>query len=127
MLTIKTLHVCCAYLTGVGFLLRGWLALTRSPLLQLRITKTLPHIIDTILLLSALAMIHQWSISISNSYWLIAKIVVLFVYIIFGFLMLRYGHNWQRRFTGFLGGVLSYTYIVGVAHSKSVLFPISLF
>ncbi len=120
MLTIKTIHVTCAYLTGLGFVLRGLLVLYRNARLTHPLARTLPHIVDSILLLSAIAMIQQWSISIADSNWLIAKILALLIYIAFGFLMLRFGSTRGRRLIGLVGGIVAYAYIVWVAHTKNV-------
>lgn len=120
MPTIKLVHIVCAYLTGAGFLLRGVWALADNPLSQHRLTKVVPHIIDTLLLLAALGMLYSWSISLPANPWLVAKIFALLVYIGFGLLMLRWGQTTRARLFGMLGGVATYAYIVAVAHSKSV-------
>ena len=121
LLLLKTLHVGCAYLTGAGFLLRGVLAIGQSRLLGHRSVRVVPHIIDTLLLGSALALLFVWSLSPMHSPWLLAKIVALLVYIAFGFTMLRWGTTPARRWIGLIGGALTYGYIVSVAHSKSPL------
>lgn len=121
MPTIKLIHVVCAYLTGAGFLLRGIWALAGTPLAQHRLTKTLPHIIDSVLLAAALFMLFSWSISLSDSPWLIAKIIALLAYIAFGLLMLRWAQSTRARLVGLLGGLATYAYIIAVAHSKAVL------
>jgi uncharacterized membrane protein SirB2 len=87
MLTVKAIHVFCAYTTGLGFLLRGALVLLKSPIVQHRLTKTLPHIIDSGLLVSGLVMVISWSLSPLSQHWLLAKILALFLYIGFGLLM----------------------------------------
>ena len=122
MLTVKLIHVACAYLTGAGFLLRGVLAIVNHPLLQHRLLKTLPHVVDTLLLACALIMLYQWSIPLSGNPWLWAKILALFIYIGFGLLMLRWGKTRTTRLLGLFGGLLTYSYIVVVAHNKSPFF-----
>lgn len=117
----KSLHVAFAYATGLSFLVRGALAFTDSPLLQHRALKTIPHILDTVLLGSALFMLFQWSLSPLTTPWISVKIGAVLVYIAFGFLMLRFGTTPTRKITGLLGGILTYLYIVSVAHSKTPL------
>lgn len=124
---LKTIHVICAYTTGIGFLLRGILILMQSPLSNHRVTKTAPHIIDTILLLSGVLMVYQWSISPTTQPWLLAKLTALMLYIACGLVMIRFGTTENRQWIGLLGGLLIYIYIIGVAHSKSVLSIFSLF
>lgn len=118
---LKGIHVACAYATGLGFLLRGLLALGRHPLRQHRAVKTLPHVIDTLLLASAVALLISWSLNPLTQAWLVAKFLALLAYIAFGFAMLRFGATPGRRLLGFSGGLLCYAYIVGVAHGKSPL------
>ena len=121
MPTIKLIHIACAYMTGAGFLLRGIWVLREYRLSQHRLTKVVPHVIDTLLLASALAMVFSWSIELSVNSWLLAKFAALFVYIGFGLLMLRFARTRRERIIGLVGGLLSYTYIIVVAHTKSLL------
>jgi uncharacterized membrane protein SirB2 len=121
METIKSIHVFCAYATGLGFLIRGILAVLQSQSNGHRLTKTLPHVIDTGLLASGLTMVYLWSISLIDQPWLLAKVAALLLYIAFGLLMLRWGSTERRRWLGLMGGMLTYAYIVGAAHGKSVL------
>ena len=118
---LHQIHVACAYVTGASFALRGVLALRQSGVLRHRFIRTAPHIIDTVLFSSALAMLYLLSLNPLETAWLLAKVVALLAYIGFGFLMLRFGRTHKRRIAGFIGGLLAYGYIVGVAHTKSVL------
>ena len=54
--TLKLVHVSAVYLSGTGFVLRGIWMLMDSPLLKARLTRILPHIIDTVLLGSAILL-----------------------------------------------------------------------
>ena len=120
-LAIKHLHVTCVVLSGLGFCLRGWWMLRESPLRQHRLTRILPHIVDTLLLGSALTM--AW---MSGQYpfvngWLTAKFCGLLAYILLGTMALKRGRTLAIR-TRYLGlAVLSYAYIVGVALTRSPL------
>ena len=118
---VKTVHVFCAYATGLGFFIRGLLALWQSPALEHRALKILPHVIDTFLLASGIVMMVTWSLWPTDHVWLLAKIIALLLYIYFGLRMLRWGTTPSRRWSGFVGGLLVYLYIIGVAHSKSLL------
>ena len=55
-LAIKHLHVTCVILSGLGFGLRGAWMLMDSPRLQHRLARTLPHVVDSLLLGSALTL-----------------------------------------------------------------------
>ena len=52
-LWIRALHIACAALSIAGFAARGALMLAGSPLLQRRFVRVAPHVVDTLLLASA--------------------------------------------------------------------------
>ena len=55
--TVKLIHISTVVLTILGFMLRGYWMLTGSPNLRLRVTRIAPHVIDTVLLASGIALI----------------------------------------------------------------------
>jgi uncharacterized membrane protein SirB2 len=109
----------CAFLSIAGFTLRGYWMLTGSPLLRRRPAKVLPHMIDTLLLASAVGMLLIWQLSPLQSDWLIAKIVALLVYIGLGMVALRFGKSMKTRVNALLLALLTAAYIVSVAYSKN--------
>ena len=119
MSTFYLIHVSCALLSISGFALRGHWMLTDNPRLQHRASKTLPHVLDTLLLGSAAAILFQWGASPFAMPWLSAKIVALLVYIGLGMVALRFGRSRRVRATAWLLAMLSAAYIVSVAVTKS--------
>jgi uncharacterized membrane protein SirB2 len=120
-LLLKHLHVTCVVITGVGFLLRGFWMLTDSPRLNLPWVKVVPHVVDTFLLGSAIALVvltHQlpWEQS-----WVLAKILGLLAYIGFGMVALRRGRTKALRVATWLAALVSFAYIVSVALTRSPL------
>jgi len=118
-LALKHLHVSCVILSGVGFCLRGWWMLTGSPRLKHRLARVLPHIVDTLLLGSALTM--AW---LSGQYpfvngWLTAKLCGLVAYVLLGSMALKRGKTLASRRRFFLLAVLAYAYIVSVALTRN--------
>ena len=118
-LAIKHLHVTCVVLSGLGFCLRGFWMLSESPLRQHRLARVLPHIVDTLLLGSALSM--AW---MSGQYpfvngWLTAKLFGLLAYILLGMMALKRGRTLAIRRGYFCLALLAYAYIVGVALSRN--------
>jgi uncharacterized membrane protein SirB2 len=118
---IKHLHVTCAALSGSLFLLRGFWMLQRPALLQQRWVKTAPHLIDTLLLASALTMVF-----LSGQYpfvqpWLTAKVLALIAYIVLGSIALKRGKSREIRAAAFIAALLVFAYIVGVALTRRVL------
>jgi uncharacterized membrane protein SirB2 len=116
--TLKSVHVGCVIATGSGFVARGALMLAGSPLLEARIVRMAPHVIDTALLASAVTMAVLARLSPLAHPWLAAKIVALLVYIVLGCVALRRGRTRRWRRAAFAGAVLTFVYIVGVALTR---------
>ena len=116
---LKHLHMGCAFFSVAGFTLRGYWMLSDNTLLRHRAAKVLPHVIDTLLLASAVGMLLIWQLSPLQSDWLIAKIVALLVYIGLGMVALRFGKSRKVKVSAWLSALLVAGYIVSVAYSKS--------
>lgn len=120
-LALKHLHVSCVVLSGCGFALRGWWMVSDSPLLHHRWTRTLPHLVDTLLLGSALGLAY-----LSGQYpfaqgWLSAKLAGLLAYIVLGSMALKRGRSKAIRLGFLLPAGLAYAYIVSVALTRQPL------
>ena len=118
-LLLKHIHVTCVVLSGLGFCLRGVWMLQESALLKARLTKILPHFLDTCLLGSALVMAF-----LSGQYpfvqnWLTAKLLALLTYILFGTIALKRGKTRGVRAMAFGLALLSYVYLISVAISRN--------
>lgn len=112
---LKHLHVSCVALSGLGFAGRGLLMFRASPLLQHRFLRVFPHLVDTLLLSSALALtvvIGQYPLTTN---WLTAKFFGLIVYIVLGTLALKRGPTLRGRAVCFVLALLTFGYIVSVA------------
>jgi len=114
-LTLKHLHITMVVLSGSFFLLRGLWMVADSAYLRQRWVRIVPHIIDTVLLASAIAMV-----IISAQYpfvqnWLTAKIIALLVYIALGMLALKPHRPKPVRVICWLGALAVFAYIVLVA------------
>src|SRR5260370_32987860 len=92
-LTLRSVHMTCAALSILGFFIRWIWMLRDSPLLQKRVVKIVPHIVDTLLLLRAIGLVGIVGIVGfgPNSAWLSAKIVGLIVYVVLGTFGLKRG------------------------------------
>ncbi len=120
-LALKHLHVTAVVLSITGFTVRGLLMLADSPLLQRRLVKVLPHVIDTVLLASAIAMA-----VISAQYpfvlpWLTAKFFGLLAYIVLGMMALKRGRTKAQRAVWFVAALAAFGYIVMVALTRHPL------
>lgn len=120
--SLKHLHMGFAGLSGVFFLLRGAWMLAESPLLQRRWVQTVPHIVDTALLASAVALA-VWSAQYPFAQnWLTAKVLALLAYIVLGTIALKRGRTRRIRGAAYVAAMLVFLYIAGVAASKNPLF-----
>ena len=118
---LKALHVGCAVLSITGFAARGMLMLRDSPLLGARWLRIAPHVVDTVLLASALGL--AW---MSGQYpfaqsWLTAKLVALLAYIAFGTVALKRGRSKPVRTAAFALALVTVLYIVSVALTRNPL------
>jgi uncharacterized membrane protein SirB2 len=112
------LHVSAVTLSGIFFFVRGIWMLQESKLLQTKAVKILPHIIDTVLLLSAFTLAYLLSTYPFSESWLTAKLIALIVYIGLGVFTLR-GKTKAIRSAAFVAALLTFAYIIGVALTRS--------
>jgi uncharacterized membrane protein SirB2 len=116
-LTLRHVHIACAILTFTLFAFRGGLMIAESRLLQSRTLKTLPHVIDTVLLTSALMLttaIHQYPFGTA---WLSMKVCLLVVYVVLGHYALSRGRTKAIRVTAFVAALLVLGFLVSVARA----------
>lgn len=118
-LILKSIHVFCVALSASGFVIRGIWMLSDSIMLQQKLVRFLPHIIDSCLLVSAIALAYLLRFSPLEQPWLMAKILALFVYILFGSVALKRGKTKAIRLGAFIGALVALVYIVLVALTKS--------
>lgn len=120
-LTLRHVHIACAILTTTLFVFRGGLMLAESPWLRSRMLQTLPHVVDTVLLTSALMLttvIHQYPFGTS---WLTAKVLLLIVYIVLGHYAIKRGRTKAVRTAAFLAALLVLALLVSVARTHHAL------
>ena len=115
---LKSIHQSMAALSFAGFFARGVGMLRDAEWLQARFVRTAPHVVDTVLLASAIALV--WTIGLSpfQTPWLMAKIAGLLVYIGLGLVALRLGETKTLRVAAWLAAMVVFAYVVSVAVSK---------
>ncbi|MEK6772149.1 MAG: SirB2 family protein [Pseudomonadota bacterium] len=114
-------HQLLALVSILGFIQRGiWMA-GGSPLLTKRWVRIAPHVVDTALLATGIALLlpllqhpdtPAWS-------WLGPKLVALLAYIGLGMLALRPGRLRSVRIAAFFAALSMFGYIIGVATTRS--------
>ena len=113
---IKLIHIVFVFMSFASFISRVTLLQLKPEVLQNKMVKIAPHIIDTLLLLSGITLvIHgNW---LSGEYgWIISKIIVLILYIVFGVITMR--TTGSKRWLAFAASVGCFVYIFVVAISK---------
>jgi len=120
-LVLKAVHQTAVALSFGGFFARGLAALLRARWVRGRLARTLPHVVDTVLLASALAMAWMLRLTPANAPWLAAKIIGLVLYIALGFMALRPGRALWIRATAWVFALAVFGWVVSVAILKSPL------
>jgi len=120
-LTIKIIHMSSVTLSFALFLFRGGLMMRESNWLNSRILRIAPHVVDTLLLGSAI-----WLAVLLRQYpfvqaWLTVKVVLLAVYIVLGSFALKRGRTQGQRVFFFIAASLTFLFIVSVARSHNPL------
>jgi len=115
---LKAVHVGSAILSISGFMLRGVWMLQDSPLLKARATRILPHVVDTILLISAITLAWRSSQYPLVQAWLSAKLLALILYIALGSVALKYGRTRRARRLAWVAALTVFLYIVAVAVTR---------
>lgn len=117
--TLKYLHVLCVSLSIGGFVWRGLLMMRGSPLLNARWVKTLPHVIDSVLLATAIALATMSAQYPFAAPWVTAKVLGLCAYIVLGALALKRAPTRGLRIASWWAALVVFGWIVSVALTKS--------
>lgn len=119
-LAVKRLHMSSVALSGMLFLLRGFWMRRDSPMLGRRWVKVVPHVVDTVLLGSAVTLA-IWSSQYPFAQdWLTAKVLALAVYIALASVALKRGKTRRVRIAAFAAAAAVLLYIVRVALTRQI-------
>lgn len=118
---LKAVHVSCVTLSYTLFFARGAWMLRESALLRRRWVRIVPHVVDTVLLASAIAMVVMIGQYPFAHGWLTAKVVGLVAYIGLGMIALRHGGSRTARCAAWAGAQAVFLYIVAVALTRDPL------
>ena len=118
---VKQLHVAFASLTAASFAVRGYWMLTRSPRLEARATRWLPHAIDTLLFLTGLVMAVGLSVSPLVHPWFAAKLTAIVAYVLVGHVALKRGRTYRHRAVAFALSLALLAYVLAVALTRDPL------
>jgi len=119
--SLKITHVSCVVISYMLFVVRGIWMMRESGLLQRQWVKIVPHLVDTLLLASAVALAvtsHQYPLA---NGWLTAKVVGLLIYVGLGTVALKRGKTRRARVMAWLAAQAVFFYIVAVAIMRQPL------
>jgi len=120
-LLLKGTHVVTAAVSYALFVLRGVWMISNSPRLRARWVRIVPHVNDTLLLVTAIWMAVEIQYFPLAHGWLSAKVAGLLVYIGLGMIALRYGRTLRARVAAWIAAQLVFFYIVAVAVTRNPL------
>lgn len=120
-LVVRHIHIGSVLLSFALFVFRGGLMFANASWRQHAVLRIAPHVVDTILLTSALFLA-----SLLQQYpfvhpWLTVKVVALVVYIVLGSLALKRAKTPAGRAVAFALAVLVFLFIVSVARARHPL------
>lgn len=116
---VKLVHQSAVALSVAGFFARGAGSLAGAGWVRGALARRLPHVVDTVLLVSALLLAWMLRLTPGNAPWLVAKIVGLLLYIALGVVALRPGRPVGVRAAAWLAALLVFGWIVSVALTKN--------
>ena len=118
---VKWIHESAVALSFIGFFARGIGMLTEAAWVRGRAARTSPHVVDTILLLSGVALAWMLRLSPLDAPWFLAKLAGLVVYVGLGTIALRRGRTPRQRMMAWIAALITFGYIVSVALTKDPL------
>ncbi len=114
---IKIIHILFIFTSFASFVGRFGLSQINPKILNNKILKIAPHVIDTILLLSGIALVAQGEWLEREYYWIESKFILLICYIIFGIVAMRL--SGFIRWLAFLCAITCYSFIFNIAITKN--------
>lgn len=116
---IKMVHVGSVIISYLLFSLRSMWMMQGSAALKQRWVKITPHVVDTVLLTSAIVLATRIQQDPIHDSWLSAKVVGLLMYVALGMMALRFGKTRKAKISACIAAQLVFIYIVLVAVTKN--------
>ena len=118
-LILKQIHVACAAVSYAGFFARGVVMILEAGWMERRWIRIAPHVVDTVLLASAVALAVASRHYPIASDWLTAKVIGLLAYIALGLVALRLGRTRRTRVAAWIAAQAVFFYIIAAALTRS--------
>lgn len=114
---IKQFHVGCALLSGTLFALRGAFALAGARWPRALAIRWLSYAIDTALLTAALMLLTILPWALFANGWLLAKLVLVALYVALGMFAMRPGRSRRARAGCYVLALATFAAIYAIARS----------
>lgn len=118
---IKQFHIFIALLSGSLFALRGGFALAGARWPQALPVKWMSYAIDTSLLTAALMLLTILPWAMFANGWLLAKVVLIVVYVVLGVMAMRPRRSLRDRALYYAAALLVFLSIYGIARAHHPL------
>ncbi len=112
---MRLLHVACVAASGTLFTVRGVMRIANLALANHWTLRWTSYVVDTALLSAAIGLtliVHQYPFV---NAWLTTKAILLPLYVALGIVALKRARTRLGRSAAFLGALVTFAYIVGVA------------
>jgi uncharacterized membrane protein SirB2 len=117
----KIIHMSFAIISILGFATRGILKIQGSAVLEKKLVKVLPHVVDTVLLASAIVLVVMSGQYPFSTPWVTAKLLGLIVYIGLGVFVMKKAKTQKSRIIAFVLALVTVAYILMVASTKQIM------
>ena len=120
-LSLKYLHIGIVILSVSGFILRGIWRLYCPKLLERRWVRIAPHVVDTLLFGSGIALAVMLQLNPAGAPWFAVKLIAIVIYILAGMVALRRGRSKAIRSVALGIALLAVAWAAGGALSHQVV------
>ncbi|WP_144392541.1 SirB2 family protein [Pleionea sediminis] len=117
---VKHLHMTFAGLSLLGFVIRGYWMISGSKMLNAKPVKIVPHIVDTILLVSAVILVVMSGMYPLKVDFVTLKLLLLVAYIVLGTFALKRGKTKTIKIVAFIAALATFFAIYWAAMTKPV-------
>lgn len=113
---LKTLHLVLIFSSLASFIGRVMLLQFKPEALQSKLSRIAPHVLNTLLIISGVALILTGGWLEGDFGWIISKFILLLAYVAFGVMCM---HNvGVKRWAFFAGALLCFVFIFVIAITK---------
>lgn len=118
---IKLIHMSSVFISLSLFILRGIWVFRESTMMSKKWVKIVPHINDSVLLISAIFLTVELQQYPFVDTWLTVKFIALIIYILLGMFALKRAKSMKNKVLFFILALLTFAYIISVALTRMPL------